>query len=138
MWRDHWALIDILKRASTLQQSRCGAAKHNDGHCASCAFLSGVTVLVTPGPAVTAATPGVPVRRETASAAKTAVASLRTSIDANARGLGTDEDGRNMPSAQRKQQRDAVCAQRRSDRGTPIFTGLPCYRCLPASALLAR
>ena len=40
-------------------------------------------ILATAGvplPAVTAATPGMPVRRETASAAKTAVASWRTSM----------------------------------------------------------
>ena len=42
------------------------------GDCAICAFLTAVMVLVTPGPAVTAATPGMPVRRATASAAKTA------------------------------------------------------------------
>jgi hypothetical protein len=42
-------------------------------------FLTAVTVLVTPGPAVTTATPVTPVILEAASAAKTAVASLRTS-----------------------------------------------------------
>ena len=35
-------------------------------------------VLVTPGPAVTAATPGTPVKRDTASAAKAAVTSSRS------------------------------------------------------------
>jgi hypothetical protein len=44
------------------------------------AFLIAVMVLVTPGPAVTAATPGTPVMRATASAAKTAFTSCRTSI----------------------------------------------------------
>jgi hypothetical protein len=39
-----------------------------------------VSVLVTPGPAVTAATPGNPRKRETESAAKAALASCRTSI----------------------------------------------------------
>ena len=39
-----------------------------------------VIVLVTPGPAVTIATPGIPDKRDTASAAKTVVHSLRTSI----------------------------------------------------------
>mmetsp|Transcript_23987 Transcript_23987/g.83242 ORF Transcript_23987/g.83242 Transcript_23987/m.83242 type:complete len:248 (+) Transcript_23987:370-1113(+) len=49
------------------------------GDSAICAFLTAVTVFVTPGPAVTAATPGTPVRRATASAANTAVTSCRTS-----------------------------------------------------------
>src|SRR5262245_26199484 len=44
------------------------------------AFLTAVIVLVRPGPAVTAATPGRPVSRATASAANTAVASWRVSI----------------------------------------------------------
>ena len=50
------------------------------GDCASWAFLSAVMVLVSPGPAVTAATPGMPVSRAIASAANTAVASSRTSV----------------------------------------------------------
>ena len=49
--------------------------RSTSGDCAICAFLSAVIVFVTPGPAVTAATPGTPVSRATASAAKTAVAS---------------------------------------------------------------
>ena len=49
------------------------------GDCASCAFFSAVMVLVMPGPAVTAATPGTPESRAVASAANTAVASSRTS-----------------------------------------------------------
>jgi hypothetical protein len=49
------------------------------GDWASCAFLSAVRELVTPGPAVTAATPGAPVMRATASAAKTALFSSRQS-----------------------------------------------------------
>ena len=44
------------------------------------AFTSAVTVLVTPGPAVTTATPGTPVIRAVASAANTAFASSRVSI----------------------------------------------------------
>lgn len=53
--------------------------KTSKGLWASCAFLTAVSVLVSPGPAVTMATPGTPVRREMASAAKTVVASSRTS-----------------------------------------------------------
>ena len=53
--------------------------KISKGVCASCAFFTAVSVLVTPGPAVTAATPGTPVMRATASAANTALASWRTS-----------------------------------------------------------
>ena len=41
------------------------------------ATKAGVTVLVTPGPRVTAATPGTPVWRPTASAMKAAAASWR-------------------------------------------------------------
>ena len=48
------------------------------GDCAICAFLIAVTVLVTPGPAVTIATPIESVNRETASAAKTAETSSLT------------------------------------------------------------
>src|SRR5574338_971482 len=49
------------------------------GDCAICAFLIAVIVFVTPGPAVTAAAPIVPVMRATASAANTALPSSRTS-----------------------------------------------------------
>ena len=49
------------------------------GDCAIAAFFTAVIVFVQPGPAVTAATPGTPVRRATASAAKTAFTSWRTS-----------------------------------------------------------
>ena len=61
--------------------SAVGAAppSSSTGDCASWAFLSAVMVLVMPGPAVTAATPGVPVSRAAASAANTAVASSRVS-----------------------------------------------------------
>jgi hypothetical protein len=50
------------------------------GDSAIWAFFTAVTVLVMPGPAVTHATPGMPVSRATASAANTAVASCRTSM----------------------------------------------------------
>ena len=53
--------------------------KITSGDSASCAFLTAVIVLVRPGPAVTAATPGIPVMRAVASAANTALASSRTS-----------------------------------------------------------
>lgn len=43
------------------------------GDSAICAFFTAVTVLVNPGPAVTAATPTVPDILATASAANTAV-----------------------------------------------------------------
>src|SRR5271157_538776 len=49
------------------------------GDCAICAFLMAVTAFVTPGPAVTTATLGIPVSRAVASAAKIAVASCLTS-----------------------------------------------------------
>ena len=44
----------------------------NTGDSAICAFFTAVMVLVNPGPAVTIATPILPERRATASAAKTA------------------------------------------------------------------
>ena len=50
------------------------------GDCAICAFFTAVIVFVSPGPAVTTATPGLSDNRVTASAAKTAVTSWRTSI----------------------------------------------------------
>ena len=50
------------------------------GDWAICAFFIAVIVLVTPGPAVTAATPGIPVSLDMASAANTAVGSCLTSI----------------------------------------------------------
>jgi len=53
--------------------------KISTGDCAICAFLTAVIVLVTPGPAVTAATPGMPVMRATASAANTVFFSSRMS-----------------------------------------------------------
>ncbi len=61
--------------------SAVGAAPpiSSSGDCASCAFFSAVIVLVRPGPAVTATTPGTPVSRAVASAANTAVASSRQS-----------------------------------------------------------
>ncbi len=50
------------------------------GDSAIWAFLTAVTVLVTPGPAVTTATPGTPDSRALASAAKTVVTSWRVSM----------------------------------------------------------
>ena len=44
------------------------------------ALVTALTLLVTPGPAVTTASPGFLVRRPVASAANTAVCSCRTSI----------------------------------------------------------
>ena len=54
--------------------------RRRSGDWAICAFLTAVMVLVTPGPAVTAATPTRPVSLATASAAKTEVTSWRTSM----------------------------------------------------------
>jgi hypothetical protein len=54
--------------------------KSTMGDCAIFAFLSAVIEFVTPGPAVTAATPGNPVMRATASAANTAFFSSRQSM----------------------------------------------------------
>jgi hypothetical protein len=54
--------------------------KMMSGDCAIWAFFTAVIVFVTPGPAVTAATPIVPVMRATASAANTAFTSSRTSM----------------------------------------------------------
>ena len=53
--------------------------KRMSGDSAICAFLTAVTVFVTPGPAVTTATPGIPESLAVASAAKTAVTSCLVS-----------------------------------------------------------
>src|SRR4051812_2181809 len=67
------------------------------GDCAICAFFTAVTALVTPGPAVTAATPTVPVIRATASAANTALASSRTSTTRNPRACAPVRIGEMWP-----------------------------------------
>ncbi len=61
--------------------------KRTIGDWAIWAFLTAVMVLVTPGPAVTAATPGRPVIRAVASAAKTAFRSSRQSTTLMPRSL---------------------------------------------------
>ena len=53
----------------------------SNGDSAICAFLTAVTVLVRPGPAVTATTPTTPDNLATASAANTAEALKRKSKD---------------------------------------------------------
>ena len=79
--------------------SAVGAAPPSSitGDCASCAFFSAVIVLVMPGPAVTAATPGMPVSRAVASAANTAVASSRTSTTRMPRALAALRIGEMWP-----------------------------------------
>src|SRR3954452_2471994 len=62
-------------------------------------------VLVTPGPAVTAATPGTPVRRKTASAAKTASTSWRTSTTRMPRCLAPTRMGEMCPPQRVKRNR---------------------------------
>ena len=67
--------------------------KSTSGDWAIWAFLIAVTALVTPGPAVTAATPGTPVIRAIASAAKTAFFSSRTSTTRIPRALAPTRIG---------------------------------------------
>ena len=97
------------------------------GDCAICAFLTAVIVLVTPGPAVTAATPGMPVRRATASAAKTAFASSRTSTTRIPRALAETRIGEMWPphSVKRK---GTPCFWRTSAIRSPPVMRLKCYR----------
>jgi hypothetical protein len=57
------------------------------------AFWTAVAELVRPGPAVTAATPGMPVSRAVASAAKTALASCRVSTTRIPRALAPTRSG---------------------------------------------
>ena len=61
--------------ARTLRMVGAAPPISTSGDCAICAFFTAVIVLVTPGPAVTAATPVMPVRRDMASAAKTQLTS---------------------------------------------------------------
>ena len=68
------------QRARTLSTVAAAPPMRTSGDWAIWAFLTAVIVLVTPGPAVTAATPATPLSLATASAAKTAVTSWRTSI----------------------------------------------------------
>ncbi len=85
------------------------------GDCASCAFFSAVMVLVMPGPAVTAATPGRPDSRALASAAKTAVTSSRTSTTRMPRALDALRIGEMWPPHSVKTSRHAVGLQRLGD-----------------------
>ena len=73
IWSMSWSAPRPLSKVAA------APPKMRSGDCASWAFFTAVMVFVTPGPAVTAATPGTPVKRATASAAKTALTSSRTS-----------------------------------------------------------
>ena len=85
------------------------------GDCARRAFSTAVTVLVRPGPAVTAATPGIPVRRAVASAAKTAVGLVAHVDDPDPRGARAGQDRRDVPAAEREQPLDALARQHLRD-----------------------
>ncbi len=105
--------------------SAVGAAPPSSttGLCASCAFFSAVIVLVMPGPAVTAATPGTPVSRAVASAANTAVTSSRTSTTRMPRALAALENRRDVAAAQREQALHAVRLQRLGDAVAAVARG---------------
>ena len=90
------------------------------GDWAICAFLTAVSVLVTPGPAVTAATPGRPVRRAVASAAKTAVASWRVSITRMPARLAATRIGEICPPT-RVKRNGTPCAFKTSAMSCPPF-----------------
>jgi len=95
------------------------------GDCASCAFLTAVMVFVSPGPAVTAATPGRPVSRATASAANTAVASCLVSTTLIPRALAPMSTGEMWPphSVNRN---STPCARSTSPtRSPPCTSGHP-------------
>lgn len=114
-WSMSWSAPRPLSRVAVAPPST------TTGDCASCAFFTAVTVLVTPGPAVTAATPAVPPRRATASAAKTAVASCRTSTTRIPRALAPTRIGEMCPPHRVKRNR-TPCAARASAMTSPPFT----------------
>jgi hypothetical protein len=95
------------------------------GDCASWAFFTAVIVLVRPGPAVTAATPGTPVSRATASAANTALTSWRTSITRMSRRLAPTRIGEMCPPHSVNRNRTPLLAQHLSDQRAAVHRGLP-------------
>ena len=78
-------------------------------------------VLVRPGPAVTAATPGTPVSRATASAANTAVASSRTSMMRMPRALDAVRIGEMWPPQRVKTKRTPCAASAAPTRSPPCM-----------------
>ena len=73
-------VVQLLQRALAPQVVGGPAAEHDDrGAVEPGATVTALTLLVTPGPAVTTASPGVLVSRAVPSAANTAVCSCRTS-----------------------------------------------------------
>ena len=76
-------------------------------------------VFASPGPAVTAATPGTPVRRATASAANTAVASSRTSMMRMPRALDAVSIGEMWPPHSVNTQRTPCAASAAATRSPP-------------------
>ena len=73
-------MVELLQAARAPPVVRRPAGQHDhSGEPLKCAVVTALTPLVTPGPAVSTAKPGVRVSRAVASAAKTAVCSCRTS-----------------------------------------------------------
>ena len=93
------------------------------GDCAICAFLSAVTAFVTPGPAVTAATPGMPVSRAAASAAKTAAASPRVSTTRMPRALAPERIGEMCPPQSVKSSRTPWASSAAATASPPCAAG---------------
>ena len=85
------------------------------------AFLSAVIVLVTPGPAVTAAKPGTPVSRATASAANTAVASCRVSTTRTPRAFADTRMGEMCPPQRVKRNRTPCRTRTSATRSPPVM-----------------
>ncbi len=110
------------------------------GDCASWAFFSAVMVLVMPGPAVTAATPGRPESRALASAAKTAVASSRTSTIRMPRALAAVRIGEMWPPHSVKMQRTPCACSEAATRSPPCgLGGMRSWSCQsPAVAVQAQ
>ena len=106
--------------------SRVAAAppRTTSADCASWAFLIAVIVLVTPGPAVTAATPGTPVSRNTASAANTASTSWRTSTTRMPRCLAPTRMGAMCPP-QRVNRNRTPCSTSTDAIRSPPFIAAP-------------
>ena len=93
------------------------------GDCASCAFFSAVMVLVMPGPAVTAATPGTARQPRRGVGGEHRGGLVAHVDDADAARLGRAQDRRDVAAAQREQAGHAVGLQRLGDAVAAVAYG---------------
>ena len=91
------------------------------GVCARKALATPVTVSAVPGPAVTTATPGLPVTRVQASAACAAACSCRTSFDAFVEAAVVNVN--NVPPAEGKNGLNTLCLQGTGHQMAPTNLG---------------